>query len=43
MVGLINTLGWVIFLVLGGCGITSLPLDCIKQFVQRPKKIKADE
>eukprot|EP01080_Neovahlkampfia_damariscottae_P002692 gene2692-3888_t len=43
MIGLVNTIGWVVFLVLGGFGITTLPLECIKAFVKRPKRIRADD
>ena len=43
MIGLLNTIGWLVFLVLGGFGITTLPLECIKSFIKRPKRIRSDE
>jgi LMBR1 domain-containing protein 1 len=42
-IALINVFGWIVFLILGGCGLTALPLELIKSFIFRPKRIRADE
>jgi LMBR1 domain-containing protein 1 len=43
VVALVNTFGWVVFLLLGGCGMWSLPIELIKTFVYRPKRLKSEE
>ncbi|KAA6401365.1 MAG: putative LIMR family protein [Streblomastix strix] len=37
----ISLIGWILFLIWGGCGMFTLPLDLILDFVYRPKKLTA--
>lgn len=38
---ILSLIGWVFFIVFGGCGVTSFPLGLITDFVYRPKKLSA--
>lgn len=43
VIGLFNTFGWMVFLILGGCGMSTLPIELIKSFIYRPKRLRSDE
>jgi LMBR1 domain-containing protein 1 len=42
MVGLMSALGWIAFVFFAGVGLTSLPIDLIMDWVQRPQPITLD-
>lgn len=42
-IAVLNLVGWIIFIVLGGCGLTSLPLELIKAFIFRPVRMRSEE
>lgn len=35
--------GWITFALLGGCGLTALPVTCIKACICKPKRIRSNE
>lgn len=41
--GCISLIGWALFATLGGCGLTALPVTCIKACICKPKRIRSDE
>ena len=43
VIGLMSFISWFLFVVFGGIGLPSLPLDFIYDFCTRPKKISAKE
>src|SRR5690554_1598800 len=42
-IAVLNLVGWIVFIVLGGCGLTALPLELIKAFIFRPVRMKSEE
>lgn len=35
--------GYVLFVLFGGVGLSALPIDLIKEFINRPKKLTSAE
>lgn len=35
--------GYCLFVLFGGVGLTALPMDLIKEFINRPKKLTSAE
>jgi LMBR1 domain-containing protein 1 len=42
-IGFISFISWFFFIIFGGIGLPSLPLDLIYDFITRPKKIPKSE
>ena len=40
---IISFVGWFIFVIFGGLGLSALPLDLIMEFVHRPKIRKSSD
>jgi len=38
-IGLISFLSWFLFTLFGGIGLTAIPLDLLRSYAARPKKI----
>lgn len=43
IVALISLVGWGLFIVCGGCGMTALPVGCITSFIYRPRRLTLKE
>ena len=37
VMAIISFVGWFIFVIFGGVGLTALPMDMIMEFVHKPK------
>lgn len=40
---IISFVGWFIFVIFGGLGLTALPMDLIMEFIHRPKIRRTNE
>lgn len=41
--GLVSLVGWLAFVLCGGCGMTAMPIECILKFVRKPKRITPEQ
>src|SRR5687767_5606002 len=43
VLALTNMVGYLVFIICGGWGLTALPVQLIKNFIFKPRRIHADE
>lgn len=41
--GFMAFIGWFLFVLFGGVGLSALPMDLINEFLNRPKLIKSSD
>ena len=40
VLALMSFIGWLFFVIFGGCGMIALPIDLILGYIHRPKEVK---